>query len=104
MFEMGICIGETIVGHLLGAGDLKSFSDIITGLQKQLDGVIKFCSHNRMIVNGLKQNSCGLSKNIEVYFNGSKIDEVLEYKCLGVIITSIQQASRDIFPSNYQYC
>ena len=33
----------------------------------------------------------------------SKIDEVLEYKYLGVIIRAIQQASQDIFLCNYQY-
>ena len=54
MSEMGICIGETIVFHLLWADDLISLSDTVTGLQKQLNGVIKFCSHNRMIVNGFK--------------------------------------------------
>ena len=45
----------------------------------------------------------GTSKNLEVYFNGSNIDEVLEYKYLGVITRSIQQASQDIFLCNYQY-
>ena len=51
MSEMGIHIGETIIGHLLWADDLIFFSDTITGLQKQYDGVMEFCSHNRMIVN-----------------------------------------------------
>ena len=105
MPEMGICIGETIIGHLLWADDLILFSDTITGLQKQLDGVMKFCSHNRMIVNESKTKlmQFGKRKNLEVYFNGSKIDEVLEYKYLGVIIGAIRQANQDIFLRNYQY-
>ena len=104
MSEMGICIDETIIGHLLWADDLILFSDTITGLQKQLDGVMKFCSHNRMIVNESKTKfmQFGKRKNLEVYFNGSKIDEVLEYKYLGVI-RAIQQAGQDIFLCNYQY-
>ena len=52
--EVGICIGETIVAHLLWADDLMLFSNTENGLQKQLDGLKLFCANNKMIVNETK--------------------------------------------------
>ena len=105
MSEQGICIDENIVGHLLWADDLILFSDSVAGLQKQLNRVMKFCSNNRMIVNesNTKVMQFGKKGNFEVYFNGTRIDEVLEYKCLGVIVKSIQQVNQDVFHCSYQY-
>ena len=54
--EVGICIGETIVAHLLWADDLMLFSNTEKGLQKQLDGLKLFCANNKMIVNETKKN------------------------------------------------
>ena len=101
----GICIDENIVGHLLWADDLILFSDSVAGLQKQLNGVMKFCSNNRMLVNEFKTKVMQFGKkgNFEVYFNGTRIDEVLEYKYLGVIVKSIQQVKQDVFHCSYQY-
>ena len=78
MSEQGICIDENIVGHLLWADELILFSDSVAGLQKQLNGVMKFCSDNRMIVNESKTKEMQFGKkgNFEVYFNGTRIDEV----------------------------
>ena len=69
MSEMGICINEAIMGHLLLVDDLILFSDTITGLQKQLYGVIKFYSHNRMILNEseTKLMQSEKRKDLEVY-------------------------------------
>ena len=52
--EVGICIGETIIAHLLWADDLMLFSNTENGLQKQLDGLKLFCANNKMIVNETK--------------------------------------------------
>ena len=52
--HVGLCISETIMAHLLWADDLVLISDSEPGLQKQLDGLSKFCSKNLMIVNELK--------------------------------------------------
>ena len=52
--QVGVCIGDTILSHLLWADDLILFSDSLAGIQKQLDGLFGFCSKNRMIVNELK--------------------------------------------------
>ena len=105
MSEQGICIDENIVGHLLWADDLILFSDSVAGLQKQLNGVMKFCSNNRMLVNESKTKVMQFGKkgNFEVYFNGTRRDEVLEYKYLGAIVKSIQQVNQDVFPCSYQY-
>ena len=52
--QVGVCIGDTILSHLLWADDLILFSDSLAGIQKQVDGLFGFCSKNRMIVNELK--------------------------------------------------
>ena len=105
MSEHGICIDENIVGHLFWEDALELFSDSVAGLQKQLNGVMKFCSNNRMIVNESKTKVMQFGKkgNFEVYFNGTRINEVLEYKYLGVIVRSIRQVNQDVFHCNYQY-
>ena len=89
MSEQGICVDENIVGNFLWADDLILFSDYVAWLQKQLNGVMKFRSNNRMIVNESK--------------NGTRIDDVLEYRYLGVIVKSIQQVNQDVFHCSYQY-
>ena len=52
--EVGICIGETIVAHLLWTDDLMLFLNTEKWLQKQLDGLKLFCLNNKMIVNETK--------------------------------------------------
>ena len=65
---------------------------------------MKFCSNNRMIVNESKTKVMQFGKkgNFKVYFNGTGIDEVFEYKYLGVIVKSIQQVNQDVFHCSYQ--
>ena len=41
--EVGIAISNEIIAHILW-GDLILFSDTPSGLQKQLNGLLKFCS------------------------------------------------------------
>ena len=99
MSEMGICINEAIMGHLLLVDDLILFSDTITVLQKHFYGVIKFYSHSRMIVNEseTKLMQSEKRKDLEEYFNGTQVNEVLDYKYLGIIIRPIQQANPNLF-------
>ena len=52
--EFGVVMGDNILAHLLWADDLILFSDTPEGLQKRLDGLMRFCSKNQMIVNELK--------------------------------------------------
>ena len=56
-----------------------------------------------MIVNEAKTKVMQFGKkgNFEVY--GTRIDEVLEYKYLGVVVRSIQQVNQDVFHCSYQY-
>ena len=42
--SFGVCIDEIIIVHLLWADDLILISDSIQGLQKQLNGVLIYCS------------------------------------------------------------
>ena len=58
-----------------------------------------------MIVNESKTKvmQFGKREHYEVYFNGTRIDEVLEYKYLCVIVRSIQQVNQDVFNCSYQY-
>ena len=54
--EVGICIDNEILAHILFADDLVLISETAEGLQRQLDGLHKFCSDNLMIVNEIKKN------------------------------------------------
>ena len=49
--EVGIVISNEIIAHILWADDLILFSDSPMGLQKQLNGLLKFSSKNKIIVN-----------------------------------------------------
>ena len=52
--DAGVCIGETLVAHLLWADDLVLFSNTEKGIQKQLNGLKRFCARNKMIANEAK--------------------------------------------------
>ena len=74
------------------ADDLILFSDTEKGIQKQLDGLKKFCENNRMIVNETKTKvmAFGKKNNCNVYFNDKQIEQVAEYKYLGNIVRSVR--------------
>ena len=105
--EVGICIDDEILAHLLFADDLILVSDTPGGLQKQLDGLYKFCADNLMIVNEIKTkvtvfgNVSGF-EDTQFCFNGKTLDNVVAYKYLGNIIKQIKTASGDIFGKNYE--
>ena len=52
--EFGVLLGDLIILHLLWADDLILISNSPVGLQKQLNGLEKFCSENHTIVNSMK--------------------------------------------------
>ena len=101
----GIVIGDTILAHLLWADDLVLMSDTREGLQKQLDGLYKFCADNHMIVNELKTKVMVFGGNTkpDIVFNGKLIKIVDKYKYLGIIISSISKINGDIFKLNYDF-
>ena len=103
--HVGLCISDTIVAHLLWADDLVLISDSEQGLQKQLDGLQKFCSKNLMIVNELKTKVLvfGSQLKANVHFNGKHIEQVENYKYLGNILTTVQSHKGYIFSNNYDY-
>ena len=103
--DAGVCINETILAHLLWADDLILFSDTEKGIQKQLDGLKKFCENNRMIVNETKTKvmTFGKKNNCKVFFNDEQIEQVAEYKYLGNIVRFVRTDKQDIFSPNYTY-
>ena len=103
--EVGIAISNEIIAHILWGDDLILFSDTPTGLQKQLNGLLKFCSKNRLIVNELKTKSMcyGTDENMNVFFNGKPIEQVNQYKYLGVIVRSINKVGQDMYSNNYRF-
>ena len=106
LFEnYGVCIGDSILAHLLWADDLVLLSDSLEGIQKQLDGLFSFCSKNMMIVNELKTKIMvfGNGSKSDIFFNGDKLKWVDQYKYLGNIISSIKVANGDIFKNTYSY-
>ena len=103
--KVGVCIGETIISHLLWADDLILFSDSLSGIQRQLDGLYDFCSKNRMIVNELKTKLMvfGNGKRDNIKFNGKSLEWVDQYKYLGNLINSTKSLSSDIFRKNASF-
>ena len=104
--EVGVCLGDTIIAHLLWADDLILVTDSIKGLQKQLDGLFNFCSDNMMIVNETKTKVmvCGSARrDIVVKFNDKVLDVVDQYKYLGNLMKSVKRVNEDVFGANYQY-
>ena len=105
--EYGICIEENIIAHILWADDLVLLSDSEKGMQNQLDGLLKFCSLNLMSVNEIKTKSMVIGNKSEarvnLTFNKKDIEQVNQYKCLGVIVRSISRNNEDIFACNYPY-
>ena len=53
-YRVGVCIDNNVVAQILWVDDLILLSDTASGLQKQLNGLYKFCANNRMIVNEAK--------------------------------------------------
>ena len=105
--EYGIYIEENIIAHILWADDSVLLSDSEKGMQNQLDGLLKFCSLNLMSVNEIETMSMVIGNKGEarVYltFNKKDIEQVNQYKCLGVIVRSISRNNEDMFACNYPY-
>ena len=103
--EAGITISNEVIAHILWDDDLILFSDTPSGLQKQLKGLLKFCSNNKIIVNEIKTKSMcfGTNENLNVFFNGKPIQQVTQYKYLGVIVRSVNKVGQDVSSNNYRY-
>ena len=80
--DAGVCIGETLVAHLLWADDLVLFSNTKKGIQKQLNGLKHFCANNKMIVNEAKTKLMIFGKKCtgDIFFDEKKIELANEYK------------------------
>ena len=76
--RFGVCMGHSIIMHLLWADDLVLISDTCAGLQKQLDGLQNFCSKNLTAVNEIKTKcmTFGKTETINVTFNNKSIAQV----------------------------
>ena len=97
--EFGIVISGDIIAHILWGDDLILFSDTVEGLQRQLIGLQKFCSHNKIIVNETKTKCMcfGTVDNFDVHFNGKLIEQVPRYKYLGTIVRCTKRINQNIF-------
>ena len=100
--EYGICVGEKLQPIYSGP----MISDSEKGMQRQLDG-LKFCSLNLMSVNEIKTNCMAVGSKGEnvmnLRFNSNEIEQVTQYKCLGVIVKLIRKDAEDMFANNYPY-
>ena len=76
-YRVGVCIDNNVVAYLLWADDLILFSDTASGLQKQLNGLYKFCANNRMIVSEAKSKVIcfGKQSQFNVSFNDKKLNK-----------------------------
>ena len=103
--QFGVVVSDDIVMHVLWGDDLILFSDAVHGLQRQLHGLEKFCSRNKIIVNETKTKamSFGATGQIKVYYNEKMIMQVDEYKYLGTIIRSTKRRNQDLFFRNFSF-
>ena len=91
--QFGVVVSDNIVMHKLWEDDLILLFDTVDGLRRQLHGIEKFCSRNEIIVNETKTKamSFGATGQFKVYYNGSIIMQVDEYKYVGTIVCSTKR-------------
>ena len=80
------------------------FKNLEYSLCITLNGLSKYCSKRKSIVNSVKTKFMvyGKLENVRLYFNGNALEQVTEYKYLGNIVKSVDRATSDIFAENYQ--
>ena len=83
----------------LWADDLVLLSDSANGLQRQLNGLQKFCASNKVIVNEIKTKSMcfGADDNFEIHFNGKPIEQVWQFKYFDTVDRSRKRRNQDVF-------
>ena len=96
---------DEILVHLLWADDLIMASTTTLDAQNQLNGLAKFCSKNKSIVNETKTKYMvfGKLEKVQLHFNGHPLEQVTEYKYLGNIVRSVDRTTGDVFAANYEY-
>ena len=101
--KCGIVIGDKIFVHLLWVDDLVLMSDTAAGLQEQLDGLFTFCANYQMIVNELKTKIMifGKSDSKHFTFNKKILEEVSEYKYLGVVFNRMKNSRGNALIRNF---
>ena len=94
--RFGVCMGHSIIMHLLWADDLVLISDTCAGLQKQLNGLQIFCSKILTAVNEIKTKcmSFGKIETVSVTFNHKNIEQVVQCKFLGNVIKSVRRLNQ----------
>ena len=97
--QFGIVMSNDVIMHTLWCDGLIIFPDSVDGLQRHLNGLQKFWSRNKIIVNETKTKSMGFGKagQFAVYYNGNVFRQVEEYKYLGTIIRPIKRWNQDVF-------
>ena len=98
--QLGVVVSDDIVMHILWEDDLILFSDTVHGLQRQLHGLEKFCSRNKIIVNETKTKamSFGATGQIKVYYNEKMIMQVDR-----TMIRSTKRRNQDAFYRNFSF-
>ena len=88
--DAGVCIGETLVAHLLWVDHVVLFSNTKKIIQKQINGLKHFCTNDKMIVNEAttKLMIFGIKCTGHIILMKKKIELANEYKYLGKIIRS----------------
>ena len=83
----------------------REFNLVMQVATVSLNGLQKFCSQNKIIVNETKTKSMGfgMAGQFAVYYNGNVIKQVEEYKYLGIIIRPIKRWNQDVFYKKYSF-
>ena len=105
--EHGIIINDDeILIHMLWADDLILMSSTAAGLQKQLDGLLKFCSKYQLIVNTVKTKVMIFGKRSEdeiFRFNKKEVEICKNYKYLGVVFNEIKCLRGNMFKDMIEF-
>ena len=103
--EHAVCAGDLIIPHLLWADDFVLFSETRAGLQRQLNGLLRFCRNNAMIVNHVKTKAMLFGKQHEfrVTYNGEAVEVVQSYRYLGNVVQHIQRQNGDIYSNTHEH-
>ena len=101
----GVNMSTQLLVHRSWADDLFLVSTQTCDAQNQLNGLIRFCLPNQMVVNNVKTKVMTFGKPLAVNleFNGTSLEVVQSYKSLGILINSTRTITGNVFKLHPDY-
>ena len=101
----GVNMSTQLLVHRSWADDLFLVSTQNSDAQSQLNGLIRFCSPNQMVVNNVKTKVMTFGKPllVNLKLNGTTLEVVQSYKSLGILINSTKTITANVFKLHPDY-